>query len=600
MIDEIEVQNLALIRDASIAPSPRMTVITGETGAGKTALLAACRLMMGQRADKGMVREGTGSAQVEGRIYLAPAQGGAIGEDACSIIAASGAAESENASVRSAVSADSVAGADSADSADSADIAANTDIAELVVSRSLSADGRSRVKINGHMASVAELAELVGPSISLCSQHDQVTLMKPSMHRVFLDRWAQISSSAELASYRSAFHRERECRSRLERLEADAQASDSRLEEARFRVRQIGAVEPSVDDYEALLCDLRKSENAELLARTSAGAHAALSGDGGALDSLNQAMALLDEGSIADAELARLADSIRDALYSIEDAARDAGSYVSSLEFDGAGVEAMQERVAAYQSLMRSFGPTVADVVSAYDEARSIVAADAGSGEALAQARDELDKAILALEGAALRLHEVRASAAPRFSSEMNSILADLGMGSSSLSCDVIMEQRSSWGADGPDAVRFMFTPAAGMQPRPLSKIASGGELGRVMLALHVAMGNRDAISTLVFDEIDSGVGGSVASAIGNMMARLSETHQVIAVTHSAQMAACADRHFVASKVVDVSGTETTIAQVEGQKRVEEIARMLSGALTDASLAHARELLICKNAANAG
>lgn len=557
MIDEIDVRNLALIREASIAPSPRMTAITGETGAGKTALLAACRLMMGQRADKDMVREGEPLAEIEGRLYLE-------GDDAAG------------------------------DGADDAGLDGT------VVSRTLSSDGRSRVKINGRMASVGELSESVGPSISLCSQHDQVTLMKPAMHRVFLDRWAQISDSCELASYGEAFERERECRARLAQIELDARASDAKLEEARFRMRQIGAVDPSVDDYEELLRSLRRSENAELLARTSSGAHSALSGDGGALDSVNLAISLLEDGSAADSELGGLAEALRESLYSIEDVARDAGRYADALDFDSAGVEAMQERVAAYQSLMRSFGPAVEDVIGAYEEARAVVEAHDGADGVLSATRAELAAAEDALSDAASVVHRMRAEAAPRFASEMNAILSQLGMGSASLSCDVRMHDRQSWAQDGPDSVRFMFTPSAGMQPRPLSKIASGGELGRVMLALHVAMGERDGISTLVFDEIDAGVGGSVASAVGDVMVRLSQTHQVIVVTHSAQLAARADKHFIASKEADESGAATRILETDGEGRVAEIARMLSGSLTDASLVHARELLSCKTASNAG
>lgn len=592
MIDEIDVRNLALIREAAIAPSPRMTVITGETGAGKTALLAACRLLMGQRADKDMVREGAAMAEVEGRLYLA--EGADVVEGAEGVFAGDEEGE-RGAGVDAGVDEGGAAGSGSADVVDGAFAGDG-----VVVARTLSSDGRSRVKINGRMASVGELADFVGPSISLCSQHDQVALIRPAMHRIFLDRWAQVPESEEFASYREAFAHERECRARLERLERDAQASDAKLEEARFKMRQIGAVDPSVDDYEELMCALRRAENAELLARTSTQAHAALSGDGGALDSMNSAISLLEDGAVADSELGQIASALRDALYAIEDAARDAGRYADALDFDAAGVESMQERAAAYQSLMRAFGPTVADVVAAYEAACAIVAAHDGADGALSQAKAELAQAEVALSAAASQLHGLRVQVAPRFAAEMNAILAQLGMGASSLSCCVDMSDRASWSQDGPDAVRFMFTPSAGMQPRPLSKIASGGELGRVMLALHVAMGERDGISTLVFDEVDAGVGGNVASAVGDVMARLSQTHQVIVVTHSAQLASRADKHFIASKSEGASGMETCIREVAGEARVAEVARMLSGSLTDASMVHARELLSCKTAVNAG
>lgn len=539
MIDELDVHDIALIKDASIRPSSAMTVITGETGAGKTALLAACRLVMGQRADRDMVRDGSPSADVEGRLYL-----------------------DEEGTER-----------------------------EVVVSRSVTADGRSRVKIDGRMASVTELAELIGPTISLCSQHDQVTLIRPAMHRIFLDRWAQIPTSALFADYASAYETERQCFERLQRLEADLLASDAKLEEARFTLRQIDGVGPTVEDYEELISALNKSENAELLARASSEAHATLSGDQGVLDLMNAAIASLEQGSAADPEMSAFARSLRDALFTVEDVARDVSRYDDAFEFDAASVGLMQDRVAAYQSLMRAFGPTVEDVVARGEEARGVIEAQENSDASLETARTKLAEARDELFRAGTSLHEERARQAPRFAAEMNAILADLGMGNSSLSCDVVLADVDAWTESGPDDVSFMFMPAPGMQPRPLSKIASGGELGRVMLALHVAMGDRDSIPTLVFDEVDAGVGGTTAGDLGNVLARLSETHQVIVVTHSAQIAARADKHYIVSKASAVDDVHTEISEAEGDVRVREIARMLSGTLTDASLVHARELL---------
>lgn len=551
MIDELEVRNLALIKEASIRPSEKMTVITGETGAGKTALLSACRLIMGQRFDKDMLRADTDRAEVEARLFI-----------------------------------------DDIEDTNCIDTNSN----EYVISRLIGADGRSRARINGRIASVGELSDVVGSSISLCSQHDQVALVRPSSHLSFLDRWAKIGSSPQYLEYENAFNHYKNCQEKLSRLQSDAKLSDSKLAEARFKLQQIDAVEPSIEDYNNIIATLNKARNAEMLARTTSGAHDALSGERGALDLVSEAISLLEEGSCADEKMEELASTLRDTLYVIEDVARDVSRLEDDCDFDASEIDAMQERVSAYHSLMRAYGPEISDVVQVADEARELIQLIDKSDEVLAQAKCEAESAYSALVCAASDLHELRATSSKTFSQKLNEILSRLGMGNSSLECNVSLEDESLWTDKGPDAVSFMFKPTPDSHSRPLAKIASGGELGRVMLALHVAMGNKDATPTLVFDEVDAGIGGQTANALGNEMATLAKTHQVIVVTHSAQIAVLADKHYVVRKSFDEGETHTEIVQLEGDERVKEVARMLSGSLTDASLIHARELLsICDN-----
>lgn len=538
MIDEIQVKNIALIKEASFVPARGLTAITGETGAGKTALLSACKLLMGERADKSVVREGSDGAEVRGRFF---AQG---------------------------------------DGGDR----------ETVVVRRLGADGRSRVSIDGDMASVSELARAIAPSIDLCGQHEHQALMKPATHVRMIDAWASEQTGALLEAYRCALDAANDAARELARVMDSRSSSEAALDEARFVLRQIDAVGIDEEEYLELVAYLDKAEHAESLARAANGAYEGLSGDQGALDGLNAAIAALDEGARFDESLSPFAQSLREASYVLEDVAREMVSYRDGIEYDPAELMQAQERVAAVQGLMRSYGPRFADVMEkrawAFDLVSLVDDAEAREREA----RGALDAAEQELAVAAMRLHEARVAAATPFAAEVCAVMEHLEMGSAALECEVSLLDRSAWTSAGPSAVEFLFRPGSGMQARPLSRIASGGEMSRVMLAVHVAMGNRDDVPTLVFDEVDAGVGGATALALADVLSDLAKTHQVLVVTHLAQVAVVASAHYVVRKS-EGAVPETNLVEVEGAHRVAEVARMLSGTATEASLAHAREML---------
>lgn len=542
MIDELHVENLALIKEATLNPSAGMTVLTGETGAGKTALLSACRLVMGNRAEKSMVREGESDATCEIRLFVN----------------------------------DEVAG--------SADL-------EIVATRKISSDGRSRCKIDGSMASVSELAEVVAPHIDLCSQHDQQLLTSASMQRSLLDSWANVEESGLMENYRTAFNFSKEMRKQLDDVMAYAEASDEKLNDAKRVFMKISALNPSVEDYEEITSSLKKAENAELLARTSSAASDALNGEEGALDNLNAAVALLDEGGRADDSLKEMANTLREAVYVAEDVSRDVTSYSSAIELDVGELEFMQERMAAYQSIMRSYGPTLEDVFCAQKEASIVIEASENADKSIEAAKRAFSDAEESLRKAADALSASRLESAPAFTDSANNVLAQLNMQGAQIEFQFKKLSRDAWTEDGADEVRMMFVPAPGMQPRQLSRIASGGELSRVMLAIRVAIGKRDNVDTLVFDEIDAGVGGESALALAEVMSKLAKSHQVIVVTHLPQIAAKADLHYLVEKKMNGETTWTALEEIHDDKRVNEIARMLSGSITESSLAHSRELL---------
>lgn len=540
MIDEIQVQNLALIREASLAPARGLTVLTGETGAGKTALLSALKLLMGERADKSAVREGADALSVSGRFF----------------------AESENGPV------------------------------DHVAIRRVTADGRSRVTVDGTMASVSELARTVAPTIDLCGQHEHQRLTKPAEHVRMLDAWAHDMVEAPLAAYKEAFAQAKQAAADLAHVREAGEASSARLEEARFTLRQIDAVAPEQGEYDRLMADLARAEHAETLATATQTAYEALSGDGGALDALSTAITALDAAARHDESLAAYVDSLREATYALEDVSREARDYRDSVEFDPEQLAFKQERMAALQGLLRTYGPTMDEVFARHADAAELVSMVDDAAEREAQAQRALDAAEAQLAEVAQVLAQMREQAAPRFAEAVTTQMARLEMGSAQLVCQVDMLPREQWTLAGPQAIEFLFRPGSSMQARPLARIASGGEISRVMLAVKVVLGQADDVETLVFDEVDAGVGGSVANALAEVLADLARTHQVLVVTHLAQVAVRGAAHYVVEKrEVDGGVPETSLRQLPADERPAEIARMLSGDVTATSLAHAREML---------
>ena len=536
MIDEIQVKDVALIREASLSPSPGLTVLTGETGAGKTALVSAVKLLVGERADSSYVREGAKNAEVRGRLFP---------------------------------------------SDPTAD--------ELVAVRKVSADGRSRATINGTMASVSELARTVGPLVELCGQHEYQSLLKPAEHGRILDGWADLESTVG-AAFREALANARAAEAALEEMRATASASNTQLEEARFTLQQIEAVNPEGGEYEEMRDWLARAEHAEVLARNSHGAAEALSGDDGALDALNTAISLIEEASRADESLAPFATTLRETCFVVEDVARDMAGYCDAIDFDGESLAAAQERMGQLMGLMRSFGPTMEAVFERWDAAAALVGLIDDADENLARAEATLEAAESVLAEAVAAYDAARAEAAPQFAAAVNEVLGRLEMGTAALVCTVEPLPRENWSTAGSASVVFEFKPGASMQPRPLARIASGGEISRVMLAINVALGAKDGTETLVFDEVDAGVGGSTANALATVLAELASSHQVIAITHLAQVAVLADAHYTVTKTAG-DAPETILTPVTGDARVAEVARLLSGTATKTSLAHARELL---------
>ena len=571
MLDEMHIANVALIRDTLFQPSSGMTVITGETGSGKTALLNALKLLVGERANAGMIREGAAELAVEGRFFLESVE-----------------ADEQEVPVEDGGPAQQGVSAEHSEPVEQEMVASSED--GTVVCRRVGLNGRSRVTIDGSLAGVKDLAAGVGASIDLCGQHEHQQLLNAAYQRKLFDRWGASSIGPALERYQEAFDACAAAQAEVERLQKLREADSVALDRARFTVEQIAAVDPQPGEYEALLQELPFYENAEMLAGETRSAYQVLTAEGGVLEKLQDAQVSIDRIAGVDGAVEAQQKAVREAYFLLEDVGHELARYQASIDFSEDELEVRQTRLSALQGIMRGYGPTMDEVFATFAEANQLIASYDSCDELLAEAKRAREEAEDRLVSAADALAAAREEMAPRFSAAVTSQMARLEMGSASLVVELQDLAREAWTRWGTQALDYLFVPGAGLSPQKLSAIASGGEISRVMLALKVVLGSCDDVDTLVFDEIDAGVGGKTALALAAVLKDLAQTHQLIVVTHLPQVAVVGDAHYLVEKH-EAPELTTDIRVLSAEERVAEVARMLSGRVDETSLAHAKELL---------
>ncbi|WP_280718930.1 DNA repair protein RecN [Kitasatospora sp. MAP5-34] len=573
----MRIRDLGVIDDAVVELAPGFTAVTGETGAGKTMVVTSLGLLLGGRADPGLVRRGADRAVVEGRIGLPPGSPAA---------------------------------------ARALEAGAELDDGALLISRTVSAEGRSRAHVGGRAVPVGLLAELGEDLIAVHGQTDQQRLLRPSRQRGALDRYAGEAVAEPLKRYREVYRRLREVSTTLEELTTRARERAQEADLLRFGLDEVAAAEPVVGEDTELSAEAERLGHADALSSAATQAHAALAGDPTEPDSVDagtllaQARRALDGVRGHDERLAALADRLNEVGYLLTDVAQDLAGYADDLDADPARLAAVEDRRAVLAQLLRKYGGpahtqgqgTLAEVL-AWAEASALRLSELdGDDERI----DELGAQETALRAElaelAAEVSAARHAAAGRFAEAVSAELAELAMPHARVTfalswvddlAGIELDGRTvAYGAHGVDEVEVLLAPHPGAAPRPIAKGASGGELSRVMLAVEVVFAGADPVPTYLFDEVDAGVGGKAAVEIGRRLAKLAETAQVVVVTHLPQVAAFADRHLVVEKTSDGTVTRSGVKVLNDEERVRELSRMLAG-LEDSELgrAHAEELL---------
>jgi len=561
VIEEISIRDLGVIGEARLPLGPGFTALTGETGAGKTMVVTALGLLLGERADSGAVRAGAAQAVVEGS-WIVPD----VGEVADRVREAGGDLDP-----------------------------AGDGRAQLLLARAVSAEGRSRAVVGGRSAPASVLTELGARLVVVHGQSEQLRLRSAAAQREALDRFAGPALAAVLDDYQGVFRRWQEARAELDALLADRDRRAQEAEELRLAMDEIEAAGLSRGEDAELAARAERLSNLEDLRLAATEAQEAVSSqlDTGGEDALllvERARRALERVADHDPELAPLVAALHDAAAVLQDASAAISGYLGGLDTDGGReLEAIQERRAELGHLARRFGPTLDDVIDHYEQGSARLLeldGDSDRVEALS-AEVEIDRA--RVEELAEELTALRQDAAARLGEAVTAELGALAMPDARLWVDVTAGEL---GRHGADQVAISLQPHPGAEPRPIQRGASGGELSRVMLAIEVVLAGTDPVPTFVFDEVDAGVGGAAAIEIGRRLARLAESAQVVVVTHLAQVAAFATNHLAVVKQSDGSYTASSVLRLEGEERVAEMARLLSGLPdSESGLAHARELL---------
>ena len=537
MIRFLSIQNLAVVDELELELQPGLTVLTGETGAGKSIILGALGLLVGGRAASDLVRTGEGRARVQATLEDDKGQ-------------------------------------------------------EVVLRREVTAQGRSRAFVGDTLATAGALQEMGRRLVDLHGQHDHQALLDPTNHLTLLDAYTGLDE--EIAAVDDAYRQWRAVRGRLDQLRRNDRDRADRVDLLTFQHQEIGRADPAVGEDTTLLATRLRLANADRLASLCAQAYTALyERDDSIVAGLGQVWRQIDELAELDQQFAAYAQGRAAVESQLEDLAFFLRSYSAKIDASPDELEAVETRLAELERLKRKYGPTLDEVVAHREQVAQELAALASGSEHLDALQVEEADRRATFDRVAQTLSRARRETAPRLAIELQRVLSDLAIPRARFEARFAPGPlpESQWTERGIDALEFFFSANLGEALRPLAKVASGGELSRVMLALKTLATTDRPGKTLVFDEVDAGIGGVVADRVGAMMKQLSQEYQVICVTHSPQIAAYATSHHHVSKVVRAGRTITQIEELAEEGRVTELARLMTGADLAGARAGAREML---------
>ena len=592
MLHELRIKNLLLIDSLDLTLEPGFNVMTGETGAGKSIVIGALQLVLGHRASADLVRPTAEFADVQALFQSVDASiVRALGDgEACESHEEHEQHEKTDGTAHSARGNETAGTKPDHSEEDGAD--------EVVVRRVVLVSNRSRAYVNGRLSTAQELTDLSRHLVDIASQHQSVSLTDAATHVAYLDAFGGLQPlHDEVAKRVDALHA---LHHRITELSNVAKHRAEQLDYVQYQLAQIDEVAPSPGELRCLQAERGRLRNSEKLTSTTSGALQQLSEDNALCDQLSRIVGELTVAAAIDDALAGTVSMARDALDHAIECSRSLQRYVENLQTDPQRLDEVEQRLFNLEKLLRLHGPTEQDVIDArqrlVEQLQSLQQVD----DDLGGLRDRFERDLRITGELARELSSKRREAAGELAAKIGGHLASLGMGGAQVQVrvDTLAAQGDlsfdgmRLSRDGVDRVEFLIAPNKGIEPRPLRKIASGGELSRALLAIKQVLVSQGPAGLYVFDEVDAGVGGAVAERIGQALAAIAKHRQVLCITHLAPIAALADAHFVVQKHQEGNIARTDVVRVTGEQRVREVARMLSGKqITKASLQAAREMI---------
>ena len=551
MLTNLRIENVAVIEKVSISFEKGLNILTGETGAGKSIVIDAINAVLGERTTKQIVRNGADSAKVTAYFDF-------IGENVIDVLK-------------------------------SLDIEPEED-GSLLINRVITADGRSTCRINGQPVTVSMLRQVGNELISICGQHDSQKLLQSENHIVYIDSLG--GTSELLEDYRTVYTKACEIKKELDSLKRNDSDNRQRLDFLKYQIDELERADIQIGEKEKLNGEKRKIKDREKITSALYSAHSIISGDentSGLCDNLYHLSSFLAQLRDYDSEFGEYEKSVDDLRYELEVCLSALNRMSSSFEDEEVDIDSIEERLDIIYRLSKKYGSTEEEMLETLERLQKEYHSITTSDERAEELEEEYNQISQLLRKKASILSEKRKSFCVEFEKQIMQQLAYLDMPGAGFKVDF---KTVNPGSNGIDDVQFLLSANAGQEPKPLSKIASGGELSRIMLAIRCALAESESVSTLIFDEIDTGISGRAAHKVGYKLKQLSSGFQVICVTHLAQIAAGADNHLLIEKRTEEGKTFTLVTNLESDERIKEIARIIGGdVITEATLSSAEELI---------
>lgn len=554
MLQEISITNFAIIPELRLSFHEGMTALTGETGAGKSIIIDALGLLAGGRGSSDYIRQGAEKCILEGLFEL-PKQEGF--------------------------------------SELMVELGIETDEDNLIVRRDMSLTGKNVCRVNGHIITLANLRKIGSYLVDIQGQNEHQELLQPESHLALLDRFGDAAFQQKKKSYQQEYTSYRELEKRVRKVQQNEKSYVQRIDMLHFQQEEIAAADLQVGEEEKLKEEREKLSNYQKIADGLAAGYGALTNiEQNSVDGVGLAVAELQGIAHLDVEYEAIYENIQSAYYLLQDAIGDMSRQIDLLELDESRLEEVTQRLELIRQLKRKYGESIESILAYYDEITEELASSDFSEGQLDKMKEELEQKELLLQQQAADLHEARKKIAKELEKSILHELKSLYMENTEFEVRFLKEENRQLNHDGFDQIEFYITTNPGEPLKPLVKVASGGELSRMLLALKTIFSSEQGVTSIIFDEVDTGVSGRVAQAIADKISQISKHSQVLCITHLPQVAAVADYQYYIVKAVIDGRTQTSVSELKTKEREEEIARMLAGSeITKLTLEHAKELL---------